>query len=474
MVFSRGNVFPLAPPRSKSRSPAPWTAATGFVMRPGMPTFPSDNTRYFSLATLGCKVNQYESRALVEAWEKAGLSRVDDPAAADVAVLVTCAVTARAEAESRRLARNLARQVRPGARAVVTGCAAVVAPDAFAALGVIVVPDKARLARRPFGPDDAAPRPDAVFPDLAVTGYDRARGLVKIQDGCSHGCSYCIVPSGRGASVSRPFPDIRDEVSRLVEAGHREVGLTGINLGHYGRDLDAPASFWELLAALDEALAPRFGDTVRLRLGSLDPAMLTDDGLAVLTASRLVCPHLHISLQSADPETLAAMGRRPDDADRVSSFVDAISMKWPTFGLGCDVLTGFPGESEAAFGRTRDYLARLPLTYAHVFPYSRRPGTRAAAMPGQLPKQVKTERARVLRELAADKKDAFRARLAREDAVVVALERQDPAAGTCGQYVDCRFEAAVDAPLGALVCARPVGRDGDLLLVAPLEAGTGS
>ncbi|EFL51015.1 RNA modification enzyme, MiaB family [Solidesulfovibrio fructosivorans JJ]] len=447
-------------------------------MRAGMPQFPFDDSKRFSLTTLGCKVNQYESRALAEAWEKAGLSRVDDPAAADVAVLVTCAVTARAEAESRRLARQLARQInpqaRPGARAVVTGCAAVVAPDAFAALGVIVVPDKAGLARRPFGPDDAAPRADAVFPDLAVTGYDRARGLVKIQDGCSHGCSYCIVPSGRGASVSRPFPDILAEAIRLITAGHREIGLTGINLGHYGRDLEAPASFWDLLAALDDALAPRYGDTVRLRLGSLDPAMLTEEGLSVLAAARLVCPHLHISLQSADPEVLVAMGRRADDANRVSSFVDAIRIKWPTFGLGCDVLTGFPGESDAAFGRTRDFLSGLPLTYAHVFPYSRRPGTRAAAMAGQLSKAVKTERARELRELAAAKKAAFRERLSREARVVVALERHDPAVGTCGQYVDCRFDAPVAAPLGALVRARPVGRDGDLLLVAPLEAGAGA
>ena len=428
---------------------------------------PSDADRRFYLATLGCKVNQYESRALAEAWQRAGLTRTDDPAAADVAVLFTCAVTARAEAESRRLARQLVRQT---SRAVVTGCAAVVAPQAFAALGAVPVPDKAGLARNPFGPDAPAPRPDAVFPDLAISGYDRARGLVKIQDGCSHGCSYCIVPSGRGASVSRPFDAILDEARRLLASGHREIGLTGINLGHYGRDLDAPRSFWELLAALDAALAPEHAGTARLRLGSLDPDMLTEEGLDVLTASRLVCPHLHISLQSADPGILAAMGRRPDDAAKVSFFVDAIRRKWPLSGLGCDILTGFPGESEDAFARTKAFVAGLPLTYAHVFPYSRRPGTRAAALPDQLPHPVKAARAKALRAIAAAKKDAFPDRLAQASELVVALERSDPAAGTCGQYVECRFTRPVDAPLGALVRGRPVGRDGGVVLLAPAAA----
>lgn len=417
----------------------------------------------FFLTSLGCKVNQYESRALAEAWERAGLVRTDDPGAADVAVVLTCAVTARAEAESRRLARQLGRLC---PRAVATGCAAVVAPRAFASLGVVPVPDKAGLARRPLGPDAPAPRPDALFPDLAIAGYDRARGLVKVQDGCSHGCSYCIVPAGRGPSVSRPFAAILEEARRLLAGGHREIGLTGINLGHYGRDLDPAWDFWDLLAALDTALAPDHAGTARLRLGSLDPAMLTEKGLAVLAATRLVCPHLHISLQSADPGVLTAMGRRPEDADRVSFFVDAISMKWPVCGLGCDIMAGFPGETEAAFTRTRDFLARLPLSYAHVFPYSRRPGTAAAAMPGQLPKEVKTARAKILRDIAAAQSEAFLARLGREACLEVALERREPFAGTCGQYVDCRFDAPVTASPGTLLRARPVGFDAGVLVVS--------
>jgi MiaB/RimO family radical SAM methylthiotransferase len=436
------------------------------------PFMRNDRAPRFYLGTLGCKVNQYEARALAEAWEALGLSRTDDPGRADLAVLLTCAVTARAEAESRRLVRNLARETPDGARLVATGCAAAVSPAALAGLGAVVVPDKARLARHPFGPDNAAPRPPEAYPGLAVTGYDRARGLLKVQDGCSHGCSYCIVPAARGPSVSRPLADVLAEAGRLLASGRREIGVTGINLGHWGRDLSPQRTFWELLAALDELLRDEPPGSARLRLGSLDPDMLTDAGLETLRRCRHVSPHLHVSLQSADPEILTAMGRRPDDAWRVSSFVDRLSLEWPTLALGCDVLTGFPGESEAAFEATAAFLDALPLTYAHVFPYSRRPGTRAASLPGQVAKPVQAERARRLRELAEAKSRRFLDRLSRAPRVEVALERADPSVGACGEYVDCRFEEPVAAPFGTIVAARPVGADGRMLRVLPLPGGT--
>ena len=428
---------------------------------------PQSANHRFWLATLGCKVNQYEARALAEAFAARGYAPAADVAEADLVVLLSCAVTARAEAEGRRLTRNLVRQARPGVRVVVTGCAAVVSPRAFADLGAIPVPDKGLLARAPAEAASPSPRPAGLFPALAVTGYDRARALVKIQDGCSHGCSYCIVPSARGASVSRPYPDIVAEARRLLAAGHHELGLTGINLGHFGPDLSPAMTFWQLVAALETDLTASHGNCFRLRLGSLDPAMLTAEGLDVLAASRSVCPHLHISLQSADPETLTAMRRRPGDAAAVSSFVDKMRMKWNRPALGLDILTGFPGESEAACAATAAFLAAMPITYAHVFPYSRRPGTPAAAMPGQVGKEAKTERAKALRAIAAAKSAAFLEELAAAPQLTVAIERKGPAAGTCEAYVDCRFAAAPDAPLGALVAVRPVGIDGDCLTVVP-------
>ena len=434
---------------------------------------PNADVKRFCLKTLGCKSNQYETRALAEAWRAAGLIETRDPAKADCIVLCSCTVTARAESESRRLARNLVREARPEARVVVTGCAAVVAPEAFAALGALPAPDKAHLARHPFGPIKDTPRNPEEYPRLAITGYDRARGLVKIQDGCSHGCTYCIVPAARGASVSRTFPDILAEVEGLLASGHREIGLTGINLGHYGRELQPATTFWQLVAALEAALpTSHHADPVRLRLGSLDPAMLDDTGIAVLARSRLVCPHLHISLQSADPAILSAMGRRPGDATTVSSFVDNASRIWPTMALGLDLLTGFPGETEAAFQTTADFLASLPLTYAHIFPYSRRQGTLAARLPGQLPRDVKSARAKILRDVAEAKSARFLDRLTGEPVLSVALERTGPAVGTCGQYVDCLFEAEPAAAPGSLVAARPVGRQGAMLRVVPLaQAG---
>jgi threonylcarbamoyladenosine tRNA methylthiotransferase MtaB len=432
---------------------------------------PRDMAHHFYLQTLGCKVNQYECRALAEAWTRQGLTPVDVPETAGLIILCTCCVTARAEAESRRLARKLVRQAAPGARVLVTGCAAAVAPGVFAALGATPVADKVALAREP-GRVEPCPV-GAGYPALTVSGHDRARALLKIEDGCSHGCAFCIVPSARGPSRSRPVADILAEAERLVVAGHGELGLTGINLGHFGRDLSPTLSLWRLLEALEAFLLPRFGDRVRLRLGSLDPSILTQEGLEILARSRLVCPHLHVSLQSADPGVLAAMGRRADDARVVSSFLDDLGQVWPRLGFGVDVMTGFPGESETAFAATAAFLETAPLTYAHVFPYSRRPGTRAATMSGQIPRPLAIERAARLRCLVEGQTTRFQDRLIEgQIPVTVALEGQGPARGTCQYYLDCRFPAAVAARLGELVRAVPVGREGEVLLVSPeTEAG---
>ena len=429
---------------------------------------PNSETASFWLQTLGCKVNQYEARALTEAFTAQGLTPASAAAEADLIVLLTCAVTARAEAEGRRLARNLVRQAKEQTRVVVTGCAAAVSPDAFAALGAVPVPDKAALARAPQTAASPRPRPAACFPDLALTGSSRARALLKIQDGCSHGCSYCIVPTARGPSVSRPFAAILAEARHLLDAGHQELGITGINLGHFGLGASPAMTFWPLVAALEDALLASHGPVFRLRLGSLDPAMLTTEGLDVLSRSRHVCRHLHISLQSGDPAILTAMNRRPDDAAVTSFFVDKISMQWPVMGLGLDILTGFPGESEAAFAATAQCIEKLPLSYAHVFPYSRRPGTPAAALPGQLAGPVKAARAKALRQIAEAQAARFLARLGREQTLVVAVERTGPTAGTCEHYVDCRFTTDPARPIGSLVLARPVGQDGEGLCVVAL------
>lgn len=424
----------------------------------------SDAPRYF-LSTLGCKVNQYESRCLSEAFEGLGLAPAADPAGAGLIVVNTCAVTAAAEAQGRRLTARLARLAAPGARVVVTGCAAAARPATFAGIpGLVLMPDKAALARTPLAPPAPAQAFPPPYPDLGLSGSDRARAMVKIQDGCSRRCAYCIVPLARGPARSRPAADILAETERLLAAGHGEIVLTGVDIGQFVPDP------WELLQSLEAALVPKYAGEIRLRLSSLYPEALTEKALAVLGGSRLICPHLHLSLQSADPDVLAAMGRDPDSPARLRQRLAELAAAWPVMGLTADILTGFPGETETAHQATLAFLEALPLTKAHVFAYSPRPGTRAAKSAAQVPAAEKKCRAEALRRLAAEKETAFVARLAAEGrTVAVAVEDGGPERGKNEYYVSCRFTDAPDGREirpGRIVPARPVGRQGATLLVA--------
>jgi MiaB/RimO family radical SAM methylthiotransferase len=290
-----------------------------------------------------------------------------------------------------------------------------------------------------------------------------------VQDGCSHGCAFCIVPSTRGRPVSRAPEHVLAEVERLFRAGHREVVLSGINLRQYGQDLRPRLDFWDLARALDAALAPAWQGLARLRLSSLDPAQLTSKGLDTLASSRLLCPHLHLSIQSGSPSVLARMNRPHYAPSAIREFLDDLKSAWPLFGLGADLLTGFPGETDDEARETLEFCRSLPLTYAHVFPYSRRPGTVAAAMEGQVEHQVKKARSSALRGLAQEKKTAFLRLLAGLPALQVAVQEADPAQGVCQYYAQCRFTGpAPDAAPGGLAVARPLAaRRGRLAVEAP-------
>ena len=312
------------------------------------------------------------------------------------------------------------------------------------------------------------------FPPLAISNYHRARPVVKLQDGCSHGCTYCIVPLTRGRSVSRSPKDILAEMTRLHQAGFQELILSGINLRQYGRDFPKSASirdFWSLLTWLEGQLAPDWAGSARWRLSSLEPGQLDDAALAALTKSRMVAPHLHISLQSGSPTVLRRMGRGHYQPESLPAFLNALQRSWPIMGLGADILMGFPGESEAEFAETRTFVEALPLTYAHVFPFSPRPGTSAAAMPDQLPREVAEERAAIIRNLAAAKKDAFlHFLLKRQDnALRMVLESRDTGLGISEYYATCRLaaeEIPSQAAPGALLTVRPVKIEQNHLLAA--------
>jgi len=430
--------------------------------------------RKFYIATLGCKINQYESEALTESWRALGLVEAAAPEDAQVLLVNSCAVTSRAVSDLRVQLRRL-RKASPGARIVVTGCAAQVLGEELAAMPEVdeVVPQdrKADLLTGPFGrpfgsSTGVAPSSDASahsFPPFEISAFNRARAVVKVQDGCSHGCTYCIVPLTRGPSVSREPGQVLSEMRRLLDAGYRELVLSGVNLRQYGRDLPEsarhgkPLDFWDLLARVEAELAPEWAGRARLRLSSVEPGQLDAKALDVLGASKLVAPHLHLSLQSGDPEVLRRMGRGHYRPEQVLEFLKGLRQAWPRLGLGADLLTGFPGETEAQFETTYAYCRELPLTYAHVFPYSPRPGTPAADWPDTLPKAERTARAARLRTLAESRKRGFLKTLRALPELTVLVERaKNLGNGVCEFYAPCLVHGPGLKP-GSLVRMRPEG-----------------
>lgn len=450
---------------------------------------------FFAL-TLGCKINQYETEAVREAWLARGWREAADPADADVLLINSCAVTARAVADVRQAVARMHRAA-PQGRIVVTGCAAQVLREDIAALpGVAdVVGQQAKVSLLRYDPERGAAGPhesgegdgsnesddlsatDTAFPAFRIEGFTRSRPVLKVQDGCSHRCTYCIVPRARGAARSRDPREALAEARRLLDAGFRELIVSGVNLRQYGRDLPGGGpDFWELLAFLERELAPQWAGRARLRISSLEPGQLGERALDVLAESRLVAPQLHLSLQSGSPGVLRRMGRGHYRPEPLLDFVRDLAEVWPLFGLGADILTGFPGETDAEFGETLDFVGALPLTYAHVFPYSRRPGTPAAVMDGQLPQEVKKRRAAELRGAVAVKKATFLHRLLDEPQLLVAPEGARGVKGVCEYYAECRFTGgrrpAAQAGQGGeqegpgdLVAVRPLAVERDGLVV---------
>ncbi|MFA5110586.1 MAG: tRNA (N(6)-L-threonylcarbamoyladenosine(37)-C(2))-methylthiotransferase MtaB [Desulfobaccales bacterium] len=422
---------------------------------------PTTESRLFRIYTFGCKVNQCDSAGLARELTRRGWRAAPAGTVPDLLLVNTCTVTARADQQARQLVRRLGRE-HPGAPLWVTGCYAQRAPVEVAALaGVQAVfgnQEKTRLfqilnnlenqglaadAPSPWRGEDrdggeilhsfspsplmgegwgggenpppsphaaAEPAPGLWVEDFsatpafqpwrvhAVPGHTRA--WLKIQEGCSHHCRYCIVPRVRGPRRSLEPAAVLAAFGELAALGYREVVLTGVDLGQYGLDHTPPGSLAALVRRLSERAWP-----FRVRLSSLEPMMVTAALLDELAAWPNFCPHFHLPLQSGAAPVLAAMGR-PYGPQEFRDLVCEISRRFPGAGLGLDVLVGFPGESEADFAATRDLVAALPATYLHVFPFSPRPGTPAAALPA-LPGRVVQERARLMRELGQAKKQQF-------------------------------------------------------------------
>ena len=385
----------------------------------------------FHIVTLGCKVNQYESQSLREAWQDRGWQETPFAGEAGVVVVNSCAVTQKAVADVRAHIRRLHREA-PQARILVTGCAAATVGDSLAALpGVHRIVDKNHkasllqlAAEGDLVADLADNRPPSgrtVYPPFAIRGYERSRAVLKIQEGCSHRCTYCIVPLARGGARSRPLEESLAEAGRLLRAGFGEIVISGINLRQYGTKNH---TFWHFVSALESRFAPEWAGRARFRISSLEPGQLDDHALETLARSRLIAPHLHLSLQSGSPRVLEGMGRGHYAPEAIADWLEALRGIWPLFGLGADLISGFPGETEADHALTEALAEALPLTYAHVFPYSRRPGTPAALMPQQVADSQKKDRAARLRAVAARKKAAFAQTQAALPRLLVALEKE--------------------------------------------------
>ena len=387
----------------------------------------------FLITTLGCKVNQHESDVLAAALSARGWRPITAGERAEVCVVNTCTVTQRASMQSRQLIRQLQR-AHPGARVVVTGCYAQIAPHEIAAVGgVHAIVGRDRKAHLPeiivnamqnpeSGIDpspvsEAAWEPWAAMPPAAPG--TRTRPFLKIQDGCNSFCTYCIVPYARGRSRSLPPERVMEQLARLGAMGYREVVLTGIHLGAYGLDLTPPSPLMTLMEAI-EAEQP----VDRVRLSSIEPNELTEAMIELVASSDVFCPHFHLPLQSGADAILKRM-HRPYTRDLFRRQVEAIHGRLPRAAIGADVLVGFPGEAQANFAHTARLLDELPLSYLHVFPFSARPGTPAAGYPDQIAPAVIKERTAAIRAIGAEKKAAFMAQAVGRRAKVLVETRRD-------------------------------------------------
>ena len=403
--------------------------------------------------TLGCKLNQHESDSLAADFQAMGYTIVSFEESADVYVLNTCTVTNKADRKSRNLLYRTLRTAQPAeaqpaeadtaaenALVVLTGCFAESHKQTYAGDNRFLLVDNPRKShlvelvearRRGELADPEAPDPN-LFKYHAASVY-HTRSTIKVQDGCNNFCTFCIVPYVRGTAASRPHAEIRADVERSVEAGTREIVLTGVNMSRYK---DEGLSF----SAMVEKVLSVPGD-FRVRISSIEPDSL-DDRFFELLGHPKMSPHLHLCLQSGSDRILLKM-RRQYDTNRFYDYVERIRAAQPDFNLTTDVIVGFPGESEEDFARTAEMVRDIGFSHVHTFPYSLRSRTRAARMDGHVSTRVKTERAEIIRNIAAQNKRRYRSRfIGREQTLLVERSRPGPGRehGYGEHYVPIRIE----------------------------------
>ena len=406
--------------------------------------------------TLGCKVNHYETAAMAELFTAAGHTVVDFSEPADAYIVNTCTVTAVADQKSRQMLSR-AHVQSPGALVVAVGCYSEVAKEKVASLpgvdlvlgtggrkDIVALVERALMGERP-APESEPPFARRTFEDLSAVADSRTRATLKVQDGCVSFCTYCAIPFARGALRSRSMESCRRELLTLVERGYREIVLTGIELTEYGKDLVDKPTLNDLIRLADDC------GVERLRLGSLDPRFADEAFARNCADSRSLCHQFHLSLQSGSDTVLARMNRRYTAAEYLRN-ADRLRAYMPDAAITTDVIAGFPGESLAEHAETAAFLKEVGFARIHVFPYSRRPGTKAASMPGQLTRQEKARRARELIAIGGDLEMAF---IDRQIGTVQQVLMEEDGTGYTKNYVRVRCPG----PAGEPVTVRIVGRE---------------
>ena len=371
------------------------------------------------MENFGCRATQADGAAIERQFRDLGLERADASSQAQIVVLNTCTVTASADQDARAAIRRIHR-ANPNCQIVVTGCYAQRAPEEIAAMpGVTQVIGNshkhrlAEIASGSFVPLEHLKGEDAIFVSdifahtelLAAPVFEasseRTRPNLKVQDGCDNRCSFCVIPYVRGSSRSLPLARVLNELNALIEAGYREVVISGINLGRWGRDLPGSLRFEDLVCSIltDSSLE-------KLRISSVEPMDWSDELIELVARSPRIAKHAHVPMQSGSDRILREMHRKYRPW-HYRGKIEKIRAAMPSAAIGADVMVGFPGETDADFEETRRLVEELPFTYLHVFTYSSRPGTPAAAMREQVPVAAARERNRILRELAAKKKLEF-------------------------------------------------------------------
>ena len=394
----------------------------------------------YIISTLGCKVNQYETQAMDTLLRQHGHDSAAPGEIADAVIVNTCAVTAESGRKSRQTIRRL-REEHPGALTAVCGCWSQLSPADAQSIGADVVHGsgdkhafvadilKARDARefQSFVDDPFQRRVFESLPAGAVSG--RTRAMLKIQDGCHNFCTYCVIPYTRGRIRSLPLGEIAAQTADLYAEGYRELVLTGIEIASYGVDLEGKPGLADAVAAAAKA-APG----MRLRLGSLEPTVVTEEFCRAIAETGQVCDHFHLSLQSGTDRTLSRMNRKYDTA-AFAAVAERLRRYFPGCALTADVITGFPGETEADHADTLEFLRRIAFSQTHVFPYSRRPGTKADAMPDQLTTAVKSRRAHEAQAVADETRQAYlNAQIGRRLSVLFETEQPDGWVGHSTNY----------------------------------------